>query len=359
MSQALLVQSELELLKEQCYEFILSLETQFEEYQSIPRQKIEFYLDKYKNKLEEWDKLLQKASHFVKVLPKEVMQRDLIKNFGEELKKYDTQLKQQIQSIDLSQILAKTDKIAATINSLKVEAQSLFKKIGQIEENYIIQKLIEGQKILASKKQLQWKRKFFHCANGLFGLCFYAYWGIPEWISLLILSSYFSFTILVEILRRAYPSFNTWIYKSIAGIMREEEKNKISSATWFVGALTFVLVFFPKPVVIITLLAVTIGDTAAGIIGTKYGKHKIFNNASLEGFAAFVLSTSAITYILSHFGLIEGISFTGLKLLSFSLLAGLIGAFSESCFKKLDDNLTIPLFSAPAIYVLIILFNSY
>ena len=65
----------------------------------------------------------------------------------------------------------------------------------------------------------------------------------------------------------------------------------------FIGSATTILLF-DENIAIIALLVMSISDSAAGIIGMKYGHTKLFNK-SLEGSMAFFISTSIIVLSLS------------------------------------------------------------
>ncbi len=124
----------------------------------------------------------------------------------------------------------------------------------------------------------------------------------------------------------------------------------------FLFSALFVMYFFPKPVVALSILYVGVGDPAAGIIGSYFGKHKINDHASWEGLFACFMACFACTYLFTGTGFIEGFKISGLPLLGFAILGGLIGMLAEGLFPDLEDNLVIPLASAPALWVLLKLF---
>lgn len=211
-------------------------------------------------------------------------------------------------------------------------------------------------KWLASRQEFQWGRKCFHVANSLFGLWLYVFSGLSERTVLYALAFYLSLNVAFEIARKVSPKFNAKLCHTFSWMMRENEREKISSATWYLGSIFLIMLFFQKEIVVLCVLFVAFGDTLAGIVGVHWGKHKMGTHGSVEGFlacfSACFLSTLLFTaYLLPHFTL------HGWPLVSFSFLAGLIGALSEIAFKKLDDNLMIPLLSAPALLAVMKLFR--
>ena len=85
------------------------------------------------------------------------------------------------------------------------------------------------------------------------------------------------------------------------------------------------------------------GDSAAGLVGRRFGRHPIPWNRSktAEGSIAFVLAASMFSWAVLVFmgqGAVEAAFFAG--------SASLFAAFMESLPWRLDDNLTVPLLSA-------------
>ncbi|QQR80076.1 MAG: hypothetical protein IPJ69_12175 [Deltaproteobacteria bacterium] len=215
----------------------------------------------------------------------------------------------------------------------------------------------KGNALLSSRSSLQWGRKIFHTASGLFGLWLYAFSSLSTTTVIFILATLFSGSVATEIVRRVWPQTNDKLCNTFSFIMRERERKSISSATWYMGSMLVVFLIFPKDVSILTLLFVALGDTAAGIVGVKWGRHRLSSHVSLEGsLAAYVvcfISTFIFTkYVFVHFHLSTA------NLWLFSFLGGWVGAISESTFKKFDDNLVIPMVSAPSLWLLMKLFRA-
>ena len=87
------------------------------------------------------------------------------------------------------------------------------------------------------------------------------------------------------------------------------------------------------------LAVMMLGDTAAALIGRRFGKHRFFNGKSLEGTLAFVLTGLAVVLI-------------GFAVFAYPwqvLLGGVLGVGAAAvlelfnCELHLDDNLSIPL----------------
>lgn len=195
-------------------------------------------------------------------------------------------------------------------------------------------------------------RKIWHMA-GVFAL--FLVWTLfsHEMAGLIFAISWLAF-VPADFLRLQNKNMNQTLTRLFKPIMRENELHRLAGTSYLLtGAILLVLIFEPH-VVSLSLLFLSFADPIASFIGIKYGKDKLFNNKSLQGFmAAFVvcfLITSIYLYIVN----VEK------YLLVLSLCAGLIGAISELIpVWKLDDNLTMPLFSSFGLTLMFAFFNVF
>ncbi|QQR81355.1 MAG: hypothetical protein IPJ69_04290 [Deltaproteobacteria bacterium] len=206
-----------------------------------------------------------------------------------------------------------------------------------------------GVKLLSSRSNLQWGRKIFHTSSGLFGLWLYAYSGFPSFVAILLLTAFFVGSVGIEVVRRVWPQTNNRICQTFSFMMREKERRQISSATWYMGSVLFLFLVFPKEVAVPTLWYVAVGDTIAGIVGSQWGRHRLAPHVSLEG----CLSGWGVCFVGSLFFGSDLANLHGFPLFVFSFVGAIVGALSETLLKKWDDNLTIPLISAPCLWLLI------
>ena len=118
-----------------------------------------------------------------------------------------------------------------------------------------------------------------------------------------------------------------------------EQRGHLTGATWvIIGSLISILIF-TKHVAIIALIFMSLGDTAAGLIGQKFGKHKV-GNKTWEGFLAGLIIC-----------IIVAINFPFLPL-KISLVGALVAMIMELLPIPLDDNFKIPLGSGAIMMML-------
>ncbi|MBC8145586.1 MAG: hypothetical protein H7X80_08360 [bacterium] len=149
------------------------------------------------------------------------------------------------------------------------------------------------------------------------------------------------FTLIIEVLRFTKPSVEARVRSSFGGIMREHELDgshkKISGAAWVLLSATFCVIVFPTIITIAAFTTLIVSDTAAALIGRKYGRHK-FLEKSFEGSTAFfVTSFCVVTAVMLLYD-------APMLFLTTGAAAALAATAAEalSSGANIDDNLTIP-----------------
>ena len=115
-------------------------------------------------------------------------------------------------------------------------------------------------------------------------------------------------------------------------VTRESERSTLSGASWiFIGsALTIYL--FDKQTAIVSLLVMSLSDSAAAIIGIKYGTTKLINK-SLEGTFSFIITAFIIIYITMPY-----------LNIFFIIIISIITSLAELLsIYKINDNILVPI----------------
>lgn len=123
------------------------------------------------------------------------------------------------------------------------------------------------------------------------------------------------------------------INKLFAHLLRKHERNNLIGSTFFCISTIIAFAAFDYPIALLSLLLAVFGDTAAAIVGTVWGSKKIFRNKSYAGtLSGFLVNLITGALVMSGQPII---------FIPMALTASVV----EMMTKKLDDNLTVPLFS--------------
>lgn len=188
---------------------------------------------------------------------------------------------------------------------------------------------------ISYNKELQ--RKLIHLSSIWMPI---AIWNLTYMQSLFLFSTLFIFMAISELLRINVKFFYHIYDYFFGGMMRLHELRYTRSS--FVGTFYFVLavllavLMFSKPITVAAVSVMVTADSAAALIGKRFGKIKILDK-SLEGCLAFLV-TGVITIIfIYHY----------LKLSELFLISGIIGVAVTAVIElissriKIDDNLSI------------------
>ena len=135
----------------------------------------------------------------------------------------------------------------------------------------------------------------------------------------------------IDICRNFIPFLQSIFSKFFNSMLREHElRGKLTGATWVMIGSCVTIALFPKSVAVLALIYMSIGDTVAGLIGRRYGKHKI-GLKSWEGFFSGLACCLIIALVYSQL----------------PIYVSILGAFSAMIFETLpiplDDNFKIPI----------------
>lgn len=120
---------------------------------------------------------------------------------------------------------------------------------------------------------------------------------------------------------------------AIMSLFRPREKNNVTGTVFFIAATIIVFGAFDYSIAMLALLLTVFGDLASALVGIKFGKHKLFKKKTWEGFLAGLTMNLLVGFIfLPEFPLV---------FIPMAIVASVV----ELITNKLDDNLTVPLFS--------------
>lgn len=188
-------------------------------------------------------------------------------------------------------------------------------------------------------------RTVFHLAAGAVALFFVRVLPTRGW--LIAAASVFALAAWTcEATRRRSPAVNERLMRLFGPVAHAHEWREVNSATWYATALVLMALVVPLPAAEVGVVVLAVADPMAGLVGRRFGRHRLASGRSLEGAAAFVLSGALAAFAwMSVVGSFEGAR------LGLALVAGVAGAAIELLVSKVDDNLAIPLGTSVAVAV--------
>ncbi len=145
----------------------------------------------------------------------------------------------------------------------------------------------------------------------------------------------------LEAARRVSPTVNRWCMAFFGPIAREHEYHRVNAATWYGTALLVLAFTAYGPAGALGLLGLAIGDPVAGYVGRTYGTIRVLGEKSLEGSLAFALASAFAGYLY-----LVALHPEVTNPFALAVLTGITGAVVELLSVRLEDNFTIPVFTA-------------
>lgn len=191
-----------------------------------------------------------------------------------------------------------------------------------------------------TRDQIHLARRLWHFFGVLFIFILYTF--VPPHQAPYLAVPVSAFMIGFDWARLHNPRLNRFFQWAFRPFMREDERHRFAASTGMMAGVAIIICFFPRNVVLLTLLFLACADPAASYFGIRFGKDKLIGNKSLQGsMAAFGVCFLLSLFFYTYMDLMTE------RLFIACLIAGLIGAVSELVpIWKLDDNFVFPVFSA-------------
>lgn len=175
-------------------------------------------------------------------------------------------------------------------------------------------------------------RKIFHVGSGFWLPALILF--VPGKTALLVLSVMLFLAATGDLVRLSSPAVNAFYHRMGGTLIREKETSHPLGVISFILGGTVSLALAGPVFAAISFVPLLLGDTAAALVGTRWGRHKIVFGKSFEGLIAFFLVTVSGLAIISLF---YPLSFSTILLIS--VLSGVAEVVSPGN----SDNFTIPL----------------
>lgn len=146
-------------------------------------------------------------------------------------------------------------------------------------------------------------------------------------------------SILFDFVRLKIINKDSLLLKIINKVLKEKEITSFNASIYLPFALLILVIFFSRPVVIISSLLAAYADPVAALVGLKFGKYKNQYGKTIIGSIAFFLTSLFFIFIVSYI-LPINLNFIDI------LITGMLVTLAERYIRILDDNFIIPLTTA-------------
>jgi dolichol kinase len=154
--------------------------------------------------------------------------------------------------------------------------------------------------------------------------------------------------LITDTARLYHPPTGRLYHRLFGFLLRRRERNdrgrQLTGATYVLLSATFSVIIFPKVIVITAFAILIISDSAAALIGRKFGRHP-FMKKSAEGAIAFFITALIVV------ALAPKISYLPLEYL-IGAVAALLGTLVEAMSVAIDDNVSIPVSISAAMWIM-------
>jgi len=146
--------------------------------------------------------------------------------------------------------------------------------------------------------------------------------------------------VVIDILKTRHRPLKNFFLTLFGRVLRDKEiGGGMTASTILVTAAALTIFMFREPIAVVTLVFLSLGDSAAALIGKNYGRIRLVGKRTLEGSLAFLC-----TCILAGLVLLWVSPWLGWHLTPIVLLAGAVAATLAELFElPLDDNFRIPI----------------
>ncbi len=190
-------------------------------------------------------------------------------------------------------------------------------------------------------------RKIYHMVMGLICFALYSLF-LTQSQSLWALGLIGGTIVAFDIIRFFSPKARQLALLVFGPLMRREELKSLTGNSFFIVGIFIVVFVFSKPIALLGILYLALGDPAAAIVGARFGKRRLWGKKSLEGalanFFICFLGTLFVTSVMWYYPFD--------RCLVIALVGGLSSMIAECLPLSIDDNLTIPVVSSSILFLL-------
>jgi dolichol kinase len=206
---------------------------------------------------------------------------------------------------------------------------------------------------LQMRNDLHLVRKVWHMFMGLAMASMY-FTGMSAHAAILSLVIALCISVTVEFMRLRVPSINERVIRLWGPVMRSCEVNRVSGIPFYILATLLAIGIFPKPIAVLSILYLAIGDPMASLFGILYGKYgvRFANGKSMIGTLAGIAACTLVGFFF-----LKTLFLPAPVYLAITLIGGVAGGTAELMPLDMDDNLSIPIVSGFVLWLAFIVFG--
>ncbi|MFC1595403.1 diacylglycerol/polyprenol kinase family protein [Gemmatimonadota bacterium] len=180
-------------------------------------------------------------------------------------------------------------------------------------------------------------RKAIHVSMSVLPLSLFA---LGRDLGTVLIATALTVAIVVDIVRLRWEPARRFFERLFGESLRPHERYELTGSTFMGISALVCVILFTVPIAVAALLFLTIGDSAAALVGMRWGRTTLLPGKTLEGTLACLVSCSIIGIVVPGVPFIAGI--TGALVASTVELLGI---------ETIDDNFGIPILSALAMWI--------
>lgn len=158
-----------------------------------------------------------------------------------------------------------------------------------------------------------------------------AAWWLPPPITVALLSIAVAIAVVVEWARFQVKWVRLQFLRRTRRMLRPHERLRPAGATYLAVSYLLAMLLLPLPIAVVAMLYAGVGDTAAALVGKRWGRHRTTWGKSWEGAAAGAAVNVAI-----------GLAAPGVPAVA-AAAGGIAAAALEFLPSRIDDNLRVTL----------------
>src|SRR3989304_1837439 len=149
---------------------------------------------------------------------------------------------------------------------------------------------------MQSMARISGLRQFYHSLSGLALVFIISFLDNPAdvYLTLILLFS----AIIIETARLYLPEINRMFIHYFGILMRNEERHNPTGTLYYLLGALVALLLFSKEIALFSMTVLAVGDPAAYIIGSNFGKLRI-GKKSIEGSLAFLTASVIAGFLFS------------------------------------------------------------